>query len=589
MHFLESLVAAVVLAACAAGGGAAQTAEPSARPSLTLADCEVPGVKGRARCGTYEVFENRATRRGRKIKLKVVVLPATGAERAPDPYFYIAGGPGSSATGDAPGVAHQSAKIRERRDLVFLDQRGTGGSNPLDCPLFDPNDLQSHLENFLPLEAVRRCRAELEGRADLTLYTTPLAADDLEEVRAALGYGRINLLGTSYGTRAALVYLRRHPESVRTVTLHGVLPTDELITLAYAEDAQRALDGVLGECERDAECRAAFPRAREEARAVFDRLRRGPVEVEILHPQSGQNARVRLSRNLAGEAVRYMLYHPVPASQIPLTLHLAAAGDFTPLAEAALFYRQQIVGSGSNGLYLSVTCSEDLPFIKPGEAEGPRVEQTFLGSYRHVQQRAACQLWPRGPVPADYAEPTRSQAPVLLLTGEWDPVTPPAHGEQALKHLPNGVHVLVPSGGHSFGGLEGVECVDRLKTEFVERGTAKGLDTSCAARIRRRGFVTSAPETKTVALSDAELSKLAGRFAAEAGGFEVESVMMPGGRLRLSTVGGGPTFIAAPVSPTKFRAAGAPGLYFIFEMRDGRAERLYGEEGGRRIFALTKK
>lgn len=592
MHLLEALAANIVLAVCAGlapAAAGAQTAAPAARPTLALTDCEVPGVKGRARCGTYEVFENRATRQGRKIKLRVAVLPATGAQRAPDPYFYIAGGPGSSAIEDAPGWAEDFAKIRERRDLVFLDQRGTGGSNPLNCTLFDPQELQSFLENFLPLEATRRCRAELEPKADLTLYTTPLAADDMDEVRAALGYERINLFGASYGTRAALVYLRRHPQSVRTVTLHGVLPTDELITLAYAEDAQRALDGVLGECERDAACRAAFPSAREEARAVFDRLRKGPVEVEILHPRTGQTQRVKLSRNLAGEAVRYMLYQPGSAAQIPLFLHRAAAGDFVPLAEGALFYRQQIVASGSNGLYLSITCSEDLPFIKPGDGEGARVEETFLGSYRLVQQRAACQLWPRGTVPADYTEPTRSGVPVLLLSGEWDPVTPPAHGEQVLKHLPNGLHVRVPSGAHGFGGLEGVECINRLKTEFVERGTAKGLDTSCATQIKRRGFVTSAPEMKTVALADAELSKLTGRYAAESGGFEVESVLVPGGRLRLSAVGGGPTFVVAPVAPNKFRAAGAPGLYFTFEMKDGRVERLYAEEGGHRIFTLTPK
>ncbi|HEX5708738.1 MAG TPA: alpha/beta fold hydrolase, partial [Pyrinomonadaceae bacterium] len=279
MNFLAALALALTFAASSVHAPASNGDAQAARPSLVLSDCEVPGIKGRARCGTYEVFENRDARVGRKISLKVVVLPATGAERAPDPYFYIPGGPGSSAVEDAPGVAQELTKIRERRDLVFLDQRGTGGSNPLNCPLFDPADIQSYLEAFLPLEATRRCRTLLEPKADLKLYTTPFAADDMNEVRAALGYERINLYGASYGTRAALVYMRRHPASVRTATLHGVLPTDELITLAYAEDAQRALDGVLGECERDPACRAAFPRVREDARAAFARLRRGPVEV----------------------------------------------------------------------------------------------------------------------------------------------------------------------------------------------------------------------------------------------------------------------------------------------------------------------
>ncbi|HEX5707225.1 MAG TPA: alpha/beta hydrolase, partial [Pyrinomonadaceae bacterium] len=315
----------------------------------------------------------------------------------------------------------------------------------------------------------------------------------------------------------------------------------------------------------------------------------GPVEVEILHPRTAQSVRVKLSRNLAGEAVRYMLYHPGPASQLPLFLHLAARGDFAPLAENALFYRQQIVDSGSNGLYLSITCSEDLPFIRRGEGEGPRVEETFLGSYRLVQQRAACALWPRGTIPADYREPTRSDLPVLLLSGEWDPTTPPAHGEQVVRHLPNGLHVRVPSGAHGFGGLTGVDCINRLKAEFVERGTVKDLDTTCVAGIKRSGFATAAPELKTIPLADAELSKLAGRYVADTGEFEVEVGRVEGGRLRVAMVGGGPNFITAPVSPVKFRAAGAPGFYFIFDVKAGRVEHIYAEQGGQRILTLIPK
>ncbi len=459
-----------------------------------LAPCEVPGategVKDKALCGAYEVFENRATKSGRRIKLKIVVYPATGREKAADPLFYIPGGPGSSATEDAPYIAQEYAKIRERRDLVFVDQRGTGGSNPLNCDLFDPQDLQSYLGAYFPLEDVRKCREQLELKADLRLYATHVAMDDLDEVRAALGYGRINVTGSSYGTRAAQVYLKRYGEHVRAVVLHGVSPTGQLMPRDFPQHTERALDGVVDECAADEACRAAFPELRAEVKSVLERLLRGPVEVNLKNAQTGASIPLKLSRDLAGEAIRYMLYQPDAASRIPLYIHLAARGDFTPLAKSAFLYRRQIVATGSNGMYLSVTCAEDLPWIKPGEGER-NAAHTFLGDYRLRQQRAACALWPRADIPKDYAEPTRAGVPALILTGQWDPVTPPAYGETAARHLPNSLKLVVPHGGHGFGGLEGLDCVQDLINDFVNRGTTSGLDTSCLKSIRRKGFLLS--------------------------------------------------------------------------------------------------
>jgi len=492
------LVCALALGATLVAPGAAgqdkdsRGANSSPTASGVLTPCEVPGpeedVKEKARCGTYEAFENRVTKSGRKIKLKIVVFPATGPDKAADPLFYIPGGPGSSATEDAPYIAQQYAKIRERRDLVFVDQRGTGESNPLNCDLFDPHDLQSYLGVYFPLEGVRKCREQLELKADLRLYTTPIAMDDLDEVRAALGYARINIIGTSYGTRAAQVYLKRHGEHVRAVILHGVSPTGQLMPRDFPQHTERALNGVVDECAVDEACRGAFPDLRAEVKTVLDRLLRGPVEVNLKNAQTGASIPLKLSRDLAAEAIRYMLYQPESASRIPLYIHQAAQGNFAPLARSALLYRRQIVATGSNGMYLSVTCAEDLPWIKPGEGER-NAEHTFLGDYRLRQQRAACALWPRADVPRDYAEPTRAAVPALILTGQWDPVTPPTYGEAASKYLPNSLNLVVPHGGHGFGGLEGLECVPNLVAEFIERGTTSGLDTSCLKNIRRKGFV----------------------------------------------------------------------------------------------------
>ena len=475
-----------------------QQPQTAKTPSLVLSPCNIEGSSEKVKCGTYEVYENRSSKKGRKISLKIVVFPATDTQREPDPFVYIPGGPGSSATEDAPYVAPDFAKIREHRDLLFVDQRGTGGSHPLNCKFYNAADIQSYLGYFFPLEDVRKCREQLEQKADLTLYTTPIAMDDLDEVRAALGYERLNLFGGSYGTRASLVYLKQHPKHVRTVTLQGVAPTNQFMPRDFAQSMDRALQGVLAECVADEACNRAFPDLRAETKAVLERLIQGPVEVEVrknfgrggdagaaANPE--ERVKVKLSRDLAVEAVRYALYNPGGASRAPLILHQAAQGNFIPLAETALNYRRNLVGSGSNGMYLSVTCAEDLPWIKPGEGERLSAN-TFLGDYRLRQQREACALWPRATIPKDYGEPVRGSAPVLILTGEWDPVTPPSNGDATARHLPNSLHVIVPHGAHGFGGLEGIDCIKNLHWEFVEKGTVKGLDTSCVKNIRRKGF-----------------------------------------------------------------------------------------------------
>jgi pimeloyl-ACP methyl ester carboxylesterase len=456
-------------------------------PKLVLNDCQVQGVASKAKCGTYDVFENRATKKGRKITLKIVVIPATSDKREPDPFVYFSGGPGGSATQDARGFALAFPQILAHRDMLFVDQRGTGGSHPLDCKFYDASDLQTMLGYFFPLEEVKKCREQLETNSDLKLYTTTIAADDMDEIRAALGYERLNLFGGSYGTRAALTYLKRHPQHVRTATLQGVSPTDHFMPSDFPVQTERALQGVLSECVADKACGEAFPNIKEETQSVLAALIKGPVEVEVQRPGSSDRVKVKLSRNLAAEAIRYMLYSPVAATRVPLVLHLAAQGNYVPLAQAAIRYRMNLVGGLSNGMYLSVTCAEDLPWIKPGEGER-MAANTFLGDYRLRQQREACTLWPRGEIERDYAQPVKSDLPVLILTGEWDPVTPPANGDRVAKTLINSLHIVVPHGAHGLDGLEGMDCLENLIVEFIERGSVAGLHTECVRNVRRRGF-----------------------------------------------------------------------------------------------------
>lgn len=494
---LAMTVLLLITIACVLQAVTAKPAQTSAG-TIELKPCKVKGVEGEVLCGTHEVFENRNTKKGRKISLNIVVFKATGANPQSDPYVYIPGGPGSSATEDAPYLAKGLAQIREQRDLLFMDQRGTGGSNPLNCTIFNEANPQSFLGYFFPLDDVRRCRKELESKADLTLYTTTIAMDDLDEVRAALGIQQLNLYGASYGTRAALVYLRQHGDHVRTVILHGVAPTNQFMPRIFPQDTERALQGVLAECLGDAACGKAFPNLRAETKLVLECLIKGPVEVELTK-NSGENTagtktttptkfKVSLSRDLVAEAIRYMLYNPQAALRIPLFLHMAAQNNFAPFAYAALEYRAQIVSSGSNGLYLSITCAEDLPWVTASEAK-QLAANTFLGDYRYRQQSEACALWPRAQIPGDYSQPVKSDAPVLIFTGEWDPVTPPANGAAVARHLSKSLNIVVPHGGHGFNGLEGVDCVDRLQNEFVAKGTTAGLDVSCVQAIKRKPWV----------------------------------------------------------------------------------------------------
>lgn len=454
---------------------------------LTLKDCQIQGVPGPAKCGTLKVYENRATNKGRMIDINLVVLRATGDKREPDPWVYFAGGPGSAATEDAQGIGDAFKKVREHRDLLFVDQRGTGKSHPLDCTFFNPDDLQSYLGYFFPIEDIRKCRPQLEANADLKLYTTDIAIDDMDEVRAALGYEQLNLFGGSYGTRAALTYLKRYPKRVRTATLQGVSPSNSYMPSDFPQGNERALQGVIAECAADEACHNAFPNLPEETKSLLAQLIKGPVEVEVRKQNSSDRVKVKLSRDLAAEAIRYMLYNPVAASRVPLTIHLAAQGNYVQLTEAAIGYRKFLVGTGSNGMYLSVVCAEDLPWIKPGEGER-MAANTFLGDYRLRQQREACALWPRANIAKDYADPVRSDVPVLILTGEWDPVTPPSNGDAVAKSLKNSLHIVVPHGAHGLGGLENIDCVLGISTQFVERGTTDGIDTACVKTVRRKGF-----------------------------------------------------------------------------------------------------
>jgi pimeloyl-ACP methyl ester carboxylesterase len=430
------------------------------------------------------VFEDRAAGSGRAIDLHVAVVPARGRSPAPDPLFLLTGGPGQAATETYPLLAPALASINLRRDIVLVDQRGTGQSRPLRCP-----ELQEQLDppSAADLDVwLKGCLAQLD--ADPKLYTTPIAVDDLDQVRAALGYEQINLYGVSYGTRVALTYMRQHPDRVRAAILDGVVPQDAALGLAVARDAQRSLDMIFARCAADSACAGAFPDVRAEFAALLDQLGREPARLSLAHPITGAPTELTLDRDTLATSVRLLSYSSETAALLPLLIHAArAAGDTRLLAAQALLVADQLGGSISSGMNLAVICSEDMSFFTAAQAHAANTG-TYLGDGETGRIQALCAGWPRGELPADYKRPVASDAPALLLSGEADPVTPPANAEQAAKTLPNSLHLVAPGQGHN---VITRGCLPRVASDFIDRGSAAGLQADCVKDIRPMPFFTS--------------------------------------------------------------------------------------------------
>lgn len=436
-----------------------------------------------ARCGWLTVPENRAFPRKRSIDLRLVILPARGPEAAADPVFFLAGGPGEAAGDYAVAMAEELAPLRAHRDLVFVDQRGTGGSNPLAC---EPE--AGSAARFLPgPRALRRCARRLARRADLRQYTTTAAARDLDAVRAALGYGQIDLYGLSYGTQLAQVYLRLHGDRVRSAVLAAPAPLAAEPILFYARDAERALGRLRLDCAADPACAQAYPRLGAELDAVLERLGRTPVRVEAADPPGSAPEPILFDRAAFAATLRTRLYSTSAAARVPRAVHQAFAGDFSDMAHAALVIRRAHRGGWSDGLFLSVTCGEGVAALAPRAIE--RLSRgTFLGPGPLLEWRRACDLWPHGRPSPGFADPVRSEVPALLLSGGLDPVLPPYWGEQVAMFLPRGRHLVIDQAAHDLSA----PCLGQMIARFVDAGTADGLDTRCANEIRRPPFALPA-------------------------------------------------------------------------------------------------
>jgi pimeloyl-ACP methyl ester carboxylesterase len=471
-------VAALVVA-CSRGG----SQQPERKLALTA--CRVEGLEYQSLCGTLEVFEDRVAKQGRKIPLRVVVVPALAATPEPEPLVLLAGGPGQAAS-EQGSLLRLVDRIHRNRDILLVDQRGTGGSSPLKCNPDAPDaGLGAKYDDAFREDEFRKCVAGYD--ADPRLYTTPIAMDDLDEVREALGYPKLNLWGVSYGTRAALVYMRQHPERVRTAILDGVAPMSLYLPLYMPRDAQRALDLLFEHCEKDANCAQAFPELRPRVKALLERMEQEPVKVTVDHPLTGVPEQITLTRRVFLQMVFGQLYSPEVAMLVPLMLDRATKGDWAPFVALSQGVSGGLSNTISHGMFFSIVCAEDAPFITD-EAIKSAAAGTWFGEQMVRNMLEPCKVWPRGTVPEGYREPVKSGVPTLLLSGELDPITPPTWGEEAKKTLSNSMHVVVPGVGHNTAGLG---CVQSLMAEFVKQGSLEGLKPSCGPELARPPFFTS--------------------------------------------------------------------------------------------------
>jgi pimeloyl-ACP methyl ester carboxylesterase len=448
---------------------------PAAPATLLLRECRLEHplkiASVAARCGVLQVAENPAEPSGRSIGLHVAVVPALNRRSSAAPLFLLAGGPGQSASDLYVSYAGAFARVNRNHDIVLLDQRGTGLSEPLFCDY--PEDWRASSDELPAVrQATQACLARYGER--VRYYTSSVAVQDLERVRAALGYTQIDLYGASYGTRMAELYLRRYGAAVQAVILDGVTDPEQAIGPATPFDGERALDLILARCRRSPECAATYP----DLRADFDALRAkfGPATASLTlpDPSTGEPLELEFNRGVLAAALRLLSYSATQASLLPTLIHQASAGRLAALAAQTVMMAREIRGQLASGMQNSVVCSEDVPFF--GGVDRLKLEATYQGTEQLDALAEICKLWPKGPVDTDLHAPLHSDVPTLLLSGEADPVTPPANAKRLAQGLAHHRLLVLPGEGH---GQLATGCMPRLVAAFLDARDPQGLDAAC--------------------------------------------------------------------------------------------------------------
>jgi len=458
--------------------------------SLPLADCRLTSTltQGTAdgRCGWFEVAENRKVTDGKRIRLHIAVIPALRKQALPDPLFIISGGPGQAASDFYLSSAAAFERLRSDRDVVIIDQRGTGKSNLLQCEL--PDEFESApFDKSLVQRHTRECLQALNG--DPRYYTTSVAVRDLDDVRRALGYDRINLYGVSYGTRVAQHYARRYSEHVRAMVLDGVVPVELALGPGIAIHAQQSLDATLRRCAADKDCNTAFPRLTESFAHLRAEFASHTQPISIPHPRTSKLTPIDFGMAHLAVALRLLSYSDDTAATLPFLINEAAANRPQAIAAQALLVARSLKDQMAMGMQYAVICTEDAAFISDAARNDAAIAASYMGRLFLETLTSICDVWPHGDIDPDFHAALQSSVPTLLLSGDNDPVTPAAFGEQAARGFTAGMHVTFAGQGH--GQLQS-RCGASLIRRFIENGAAANLDTQCVAQVRPAPFLIDA-------------------------------------------------------------------------------------------------
>jgi pimeloyl-ACP methyl ester carboxylesterase len=468
-----------MLVACAATAALAQPVTNRGAPEFD--DCRIraaagyPGIK--ARCSTFLQPENPADPDSPQLSLRVVIVPALSLEPEPDPFTIIAGGPGQGSVAFYAGYAQAFEKIRRKRDILLIDQRGTGESASLSCDTSE-DLIEGQYSIEQTLAETQMCLDKLPH--DPRFFTTSIAVQDLEALRLALAIPQLNLYGISYGTRVALHYLRRYPSATRTVILDGVVPPALAFGPIIATEAQKALDAIFARCAEDTACNERFPRVHDEFVALQEMLTQEAVTLELPLPLTGYVQHTTFGAAELAAAIRLLSYHPNSVALIPLLVHEAAAGNLLPLASQFLMIADRMSDALSIGMHNSVVCAEDVPFINRDAISREELENTYIGPLQADALEAICSIWPRGVIDDDFKTPVVSDKPVLLLSGEADPITPPHFADQVAATLGNVRHLTGIRQGHG-QAMRG--CMPEVIGRFVDSASVSKLDEACFAQV----------------------------------------------------------------------------------------------------------
>lgn len=460
-----------------------------AAATLALHDCRLEHPlrlsSTAARCGTLKVPEDPAAPDGVAIGLHVAVVPALNRRSTAAPLFVLAGGPGQAASDLYTSYAGAFARVNRNHTIVLVDQRGTGRSAPLACPY--PDDWQSGADE-LPhlLEVTRACLARFGDR--VRLYTTSIAVGDLDRARIALGYETIDLYGSSYGTRVAQLYMRRHPRATHAAILDGVTYPEQAIGPDTPLDGERALDLIVARCETEPACKAAYPQLRQDLGELRRRFGPGREPLALNDPSSDAPLTVEFNRSMLNAALRFLSYNSTEASLLPTLIHRGASGDLKPLAAQTVMLSRQIGDQLAAGMQMSVVCSEDEPFFAASARDAARLAASYQGTDQLDALTAICKIWPHGSVDADLHSPLESEVPTLLLSGEADPVTPPGDAEHAARGLARHRLLVLQGEGH---GQIATACVPRLMAAFLDDPDPQALDVGCLKEHRPAPFFVS--------------------------------------------------------------------------------------------------